>query len=1622
MGEKFGPEFYLRILDQVHSNIFITDTETDEIIYMNKAMKKAYNLPEPEGKLCWQALQEGMSERCEFCKIDELEYYPWKKGRKWRQYNTLTGKTYMNFGTLEEWNGKIYYVQNSVDITDHLQLSVEATIDELTTLLNRQAGRKRLEDTLKHMGKEEQFVVALYDVNGLKWVNDTYGHLEGDKLLHFISTRLKKEISDPDFMFRLSGDEFIIVFMNQEIPQVDRRMKKMLAILEQEKSDCGIEYNVSFSYGLAKVRGGEHLGVSDVLSIADTQMYVQKRDYHIKRETQRFHINEGERNKDKKEFKYSQEYLFDAFSESVSGYAFIGNLKTGEFMYSANMVKDFGLPKQVLSEATVFWGERIHPEDRELFLRSNQEIADGKADRHTITYRAKNAKGVWVQLLCKGKMIRDADGNPDLFAGVISDLDRREAWKELRGADEVSFYFVDKRRAGETAEMEGKLLSFVNRNIPGGIMAFYDEPEYPLVCFNQALLEYTNSTYEDLVQKTEGKYSKLVYEEDRAMVEKEIRKQLEEKEMYEIYYRIMRNDESFLWVYAIGRYAVNENGERYILSFLTDATEKMEREAELRHTEQLYQYVCNHTQIHIWEFDIKERKIIIPYSNESKKTRVIENVPENIIAQNRIYPDSIETFRNGHLRVINGEENVVMTVQIIKKDGTTQWEKITYTSLKNEDGETARAVGISEDVTIQKEAEIRIFNEEKMHEIMSDDMLYSFRLNLTRNSLESAWDKKGIKIPGNLSHVKYEDIYERILATIENKTDRKRFENYYFMDNIKKYADRDSFVREFELRQRDHDGTIVWVNLCYKIIASPHNGDKILFAYARNIDLLKRRELSLPMKAEIDAVSGLYNPVTTKLLMENMVNNKNEWSEESAFILIDIDSFEGINCIGGAAMGDDILHQMGEIIKWKVNSTCIAGRLIHDTFAVYYYDIESKKAVREEIAEIKNALTGKYICDGKAINLTVSIGAVYVFGQNSTYGQIFQKAQYALDAVKKKGGDDLLFYDDIKEEMTKGEIGLKGTGLDPARERTVGGFEKTVDKELADIFCQALLQIENGESKKNVYEMFLEYMGRIYRAEEVTLYKKCNTKEGLCKEAGWNAFRKGSTYHISKESTILIEQILEEYSFTNYILIDGKDSKGYEEMCRIYGVDSLDYPVFLSGFYEGEKLTYCMLIEKGEPDLISAELAETVLEMIQRTEAVYGIRNEYEHILHYDRNTGVKNYESYMERIDAINEDTLITFGMVGVRMVDLKEYNKRYGNAKGDESVRFVSALLSELFGKENCYRVRRTSFFVLCDNMAYENFFEKYHRLEAETEKVYLNWIVTANVWEQHTISVERMQEQLEEKLMVARNKKRINEGEVSDRTILEVLKNIREAIEKGNLYTYLQPKADADTKKICGAEALIRYCDEEKGMLPPGKFLPPIEKSGLIRHIDLFVLKDVCRMIKKWIAEGWEPFPISLNYSRKTILEPGILEETNLIVESYGIPKELIEIEITESVTSIDSTSLKNIVKRFRSAGYRIALDDYGAEYSNVYALYSLQLSTVKLDRHVINDIYYDEKAKIVVENVIDICKKFHITSVAEGIETEEQFEVLKELSCDVIQGYYINKPLPEEEFYNLYLNEA
>lgn len=324
-------------------------------------------------------------------------------------------------------------MQDMRDSEEYKLLLERANYDDLTKVLNRRAGKEYLEGLLdKAKSERKKIVVALCDINDLKHVNDKYGHREGDHMLRYVASTMTRQLSAYDLVFRLSGDEFVVAYYDENQNHADLRMKEILGNLEQKRSDNGIFYDVSFSYGFVEIYPEEHYTVSDVIAKADSKMYIQKRSYHIMKAKQKLKQQQAGMD-DIHKFEYDKDHLYDALMYSTDDYIFVGNMKTGTFRYPPSMVEEFGLPGQIVENAAAFWGRIIHPHDEKGFLESNQEIADGRTEYHDIEYRARNVRGEWIWLRCRGKMVRDESGIPNMFAGMIMNLGRRDQIDHMTG-------------------------------------------------------------------------------------------------------------------------------------------------------------------------------------------------------------------------------------------------------------------------------------------------------------------------------------------------------------------------------------------------------------------------------------------------------------------------------------------------------------------------------------------------------------------------------------------------------------------------------------------------------------------------------------------------------------------------------------------------------------------------------------------------------------------------------------------------------------------------------------------------------------------------------------------------------------------------------------------------------------------------------------------------------------------------------------------------------------------------------------------------------------------------------------------------------------------------------------
>lgn len=239
---------------------------------------------------------------------------------------------------------------------------------------------------------------------------------------------------------------------------------------------------------------------------------------------------------------------------------------------------------------------------------------------------------------------------------------------------------------------------------------------------------------------------------------------------------------------------------------------------------------------------------------------------------------------------------------------------------------------------------------------------------------------------------------------------------------------------------------------------------------------------------------------------------------------------------------------------------------------------------------------------------------------------------------------------------------------------------------------------------------------------------------------------------------------------------------------------------------------------------------------------------------------------------------------------------------------------------------------------------------------------------------------------------------------------------SMRAGDFQVYYQPKVRLEDRRVCGAEALIRWQHPKRGMIPPGVFIPVLEKYRFVTRADLFVFEQVCKDIARWKQDGKEMCVVSVNLSRQNLDVPDFLEKYQAIRDKYKVDRGLIEFELTETILLDDPQGVRHLIDQMHEAGFGCSLDDFGSGYSSLGLINQLNVDTIKLDRSFFVGDNDSSRGRSVVESIMKMAGKLHINTVAEGVESMEQVRHLRHAACDTVQGYVFFRPMPVKEFEN------
>ena len=439
--------------------------------------------------------------------------------------------------------------------------------------------------------------------------------------------------------------------------------------------------------------------------------------------------------------------------------------------------------------------------------------------------------------------------------------------------------------------------------------------------------------------------------------------------------------------------------------------------------------------------------------------------------------------------------------------------------------------------------------------------------------------------------------------------------------------------------------------------------------------------------------------------------------------------------------------------------------------------------------------------------------------------------------------------------------------------------------------------------------------------------------------------------------------------------------------------------------YYIEAIAKLMAIEFSRSDMIRHQMKTPFIDMLT------GLAN----------NAGVAHYGERLSKLYSMED-----YAGVFINLKNFKYINEQVTQAGGDQVLRqYAYMLYGYLDGnRELVARLGGDNFFALVRKDHLDQFLNLAGNANVPINRGGKRSTVTVNTW--MGVYPARAEDQVMGVLnfsnfalgQARRSKQPVAyfDPKAMEQTLhfKGVSQTLPEAIKKRELVPFYQPKVRLSNGELYGCEALVRWYHDGE-FIPPSEFVPVAENSGLVTTLDLYMLDCVCRDLRSWLDAGIEPVPVSVNYSPRDFYVPSLVQETLRIVQMYDLDGKYLEIEITESTFLDNFSALENFVSAMHASGIRVSLDDFGTGYSSLNMFKNLDLDTVKLDKSFFDNLADGrESDRIVLATIADMINKLNKVAVSEGVETLDQCQFVREIGCDIIQGYYFDKPLGHDDF--------
>ncbi|MDO4275599.1 MAG: bifunctional diguanylate cyclase/phosphodiesterase [Eubacteriales bacterium] len=867
-----------------------------------------------------------------------------------------------------------------------------------------------------------------------------------------------------------------------------------------------------------------------------------------------------------------------------------------------------------------------------------------------------------------------------------------------------------------------------------------------------------------------------------------------------------------------------------------------------------------------------------------------------------------------------------------------------------------------------------------------------------------------------------------------------------------------------EYRIKNTDGNYVWYRSYAMTLDNTEKRTCKAAGLTFNINDEKQAMVKLKTRAEQDALTGLFNREETESqIKRHLLQNPSDYC---ALFMIDTDNFKQVNDSKGHMLGDTVLKEMAEAMKKTMRADDVVGRIGGDEFTIFMKNIPSREAAKNKAEKLSEVFRHLFEQEKTALQITCSIGVAVYPEDGKDFKTLYKHADQALYHAKHQGKNRYMIYDpDISYKFKDSGQSSLGTVIDS---------EYSPAESMGDILADIIRILYKTEDIDQAINLTLKVVGERFNVSRAYIFESPDNGKHFDNTYEWCS--EGTEPQIQNLQNIDSEQAGDYTAlFGDNSIFYCRDTSLLEPKVRTLLAGQGIYSTLQCAFWKGDEFagfigfdecTGLRLWTREEADilLLVSQMAATFLQKGRVMETNTAMQQQMRMIL--DSKDAQESAEKsivecirWLESSDYLMDGIIYVMEMIRdyyqsdrVYIIETDEKHRTCSNTYEicaekvppqidllqDVPIETISFWMKQ-FGKNG---------YIIIDNVDELEADRQWEReilkvqgvsslmavplyvkdemkgfLGVDNPKCYKNnfrYLKELSFFLGNEIAKNALKKKLEQtsyqETLTGLEARSLHSS--TKQEYYKKKKELTKSFLNKEYLIYLQPKLNVKTGQVDSAEALVRYREKDGTILPPAEFIPTAERNKLISDIDFFVIKQVCCILEKWKDTPLSDLKLSLNLSWITMSDPHFLQQFLDIFNQYDISPGQLLLEIRGADDSINTQQMVHILKKLKQNGFCIVLDNFGSEYSPLEFLTKASFDILDIDLSIVQNIKNTKNGEILMRHTINMGHDIGAVCCAEGVETAQQFDLMKDIGCDYIQGYFIDRPLPAAQFEEKY----